>query len=117
MKKSFEVIQDLKKSKFKGDWGQLWLNLFLLKLSRAEYLMGLESFGFYYRALLPGFNLLGGQWALRYVSSQIWDISDGSQFPKILSTKLLGNSRGNTCTKFVILDTKFRFACGESDLY
>ena len=57
------------------------------------------------------------KWALRYVSTQIWDISGGSQFPKILSTKLLGNSWGNTYAKFVILDTKFRFACGESDLY
>ena len=35
-----------------------------------------------------------------------------SQFPKILSLKSFGNS----CTKFVMLDIKYRFTCGDSDL-
>ena len=34
-----------------------------------------------------------------------------------LKLKLFGNSWGNSYTKFAIVDIKFRFTCGESDLY
>ena len=34
--------------------------------------------------LLPGFNFWRGDWALGYVSSQIWDFPNMSLFPKIL---------------------------------
>ena len=40
-----------------------------------------------------------------------------SQFPKILSHKSFGNSWGNPCNKFVILDIKCCFTCWDSDLY
>ena len=36
--------------------------------------------------------------------------------PKILSLKSFGNSWGNFCSKFVVLDIKYRFTCGYSDL-
>ena len=77
-------------------------------------------------------------WALAYVSSR--DFSSISQFPrilslffflcghlarppivenaaKILSLTLFRNSWGNSYTKFAILDIKFRFTCGDADLY
>ena len=88
--------------------------------------------------LLPTFNLWKGDWALAYVSSR--DFSSISQFPrilslffflcghlarppivenaaKILSLTLFRNSWGNSYTKFAILDIKFRFTCGDADLY
>ena len=53
-------------------------------------------------------------WALGCVSIRIWHFLT---FPKILSLKSFGNSWGNSCTKFVIiLDIKYRFDCGYSDL-
>ena len=43
---------------------------------------------------------------------------NASYFPKILpSLKLFSNSWNNLHTKFVIKDTKIRFACGELILY
>ena len=36
---------------------------------------------------------------------------------KILSLKSFGKSWGDSYTKFAILGIKFRFTCGESDLY
>ena len=56
-------------------------------------------------------------YALGYVSTQIWYFSDISQFPKILSLKSFGNLFGNSYIKFAILDIKVPFTCGESDLY
>ena len=35
--------------------------------------------------LLPKFNFWKGDWALGYVSTQIWDFPNISLFPKILS--------------------------------
>ena len=49
-----------------------------------------------------------GDWTLGYVSTQIWDFCNISYFPKILSLKVFGNLWGNSYTKFVILDIKFR---------
>ena len=37
-------------------------------------------------------------------------------FPKNLSLKSFGNSWNNSYTKFAMLDIKFRFTCGESNL-
>ena len=61
--------------------------------------------------LQPKFNFLNGDWALTYVSTQIWDYLNISLFPKILSVKSFGNSRGNWCTKFAILVITFCFTC------
>ena len=58
--------------------------------------------------LLQGFNFWGGNWALRYVSTEISDFPDISLFPKVLSLKSFGNS----FTKFALLDITFRFTCG-----
>ena len=52
--------------------------------------------------LLPEFNFWKGDWALGYVSTQIWDFPNISWFPKILSLKSFGNWWGNSCTKFAI---------------
>ena len=46
-----------------------------------------------------------GHWALGYVSTQTWDFPNISLFPKILSLKSFGNSWGNSCTKFAILQS------------
>ena len=35
---------------------------------------------------------LGGDWALGYVSAQIWDIPNVSLFPRIVSLKSFGTS-------------------------
>ena len=62
--------------------------------------------GVVFGLLLPCL-LSGGDWVLGYVSTEIWDLRDISLFPKILSLKSFGNSWGNSCTKFAILDTTF----------
>ena len=67
--------------------------------------------------LLPKFNFWEGDWALAYVSTQIWDFPNISLLPKIPRLKLFTNSWGNLYTKFAILDITFHFTCGESDLY
>ena len=67
--------------------------------------------------LLSKFNFWKGDWALDYVSTQIWDFSNICLFPKILSLNSFGNSCGNSYTTLVILGIKFLFTCGESDLY
>ena len=38
-------------------------------------------------------------------------------FPNFQSLKSFGKSWGKSCTKFAILDVKFRVTCDESDLY
>ena len=53
--------------------------------------------------LLPKLNLRKGNWALGYVSTQIWDFPNISLFLK---------SFGNSYTKFAILDITFRLTCG-----
>ena len=45
------------------------------------------------------------------VSTRIWDFPNISWFPNFR------NSWGNSYTKFVMLNIKFRFTCGHSDLY
>ena len=62
--------------------------------------------------LLPKFNFWKGDWALGYVSTQIWDFPNISLFPKILSLKSFGNLWGNSYTMFAILDRTFHFTCG-----
>ena len=70
--------------------------------------------------LLSKFNFWKADWALGCLSTQIWHFFNISQFRKILSLKSFGNfsgnSWGNSFTKFVILDVKYRFTCGDSDL-
>ena len=56
-------------------------------------------------------------WVLCYVSSQFWYFPEISLFSKILNLRLFGDSWDNSCTKIFILDVKFRFTCGESNLY
>ena len=63
--------------------------------------------GFFW-LLLPKFNFWKGDWALGYVSTQIWNFPTISLFPKILSFKLFCNSWGNSdtkvcCTRYHIL--------------
>ena len=67
--------------------------------------------------LLAKLSFWKRDWGLGYVFTQIWDFRNISLFPRILSLKLFGNSWGNSCTKFAILDITFRFTFGESDLY
>ena len=55
------------------------------------------------------FNFWKGDWALGYVSTQIWDFPNISWFPKILSLTSIHNSWGNSYTKFDILDITFCF--------
>ena len=46
-------------------------------------------------------------------SNQLPDFSDISWFPKILSLKSFGDSWGNSCTKFFVLERTSRFTCDE----
>ena len=62
--------------------------------------------------LLPKFSFPKGDWALGYVSAQVWDFLNISLFPKLLSLKLVGNSWGNSYSKFAILNMTFRFTFG-----
>ena len=62
------------------------------------------------------FNILKGDWALCYVSTQIWDCSYIFLFPNILSLKSFGTWRGMLDTKLAILDIMFHFTCGQSGL-
>ena len=57
----------------------------LVKLDRARKVWYLLLRVFW--LLLPKFNFWKGDWALGYVSTQIWDFSNISLFPKILSLK------------------------------
>ena len=66
--------------------------------------------------LLSTFNFWKEDWALGCVSTLIWHFPNISQFRKILRLKWFGNWWGNSCTKFVMLDVKYRCTCGESDL-
>ena len=63
--------------------------------------------------LLSKSHFLKRKWAIGFVSTLIWDFLKISQFPKILSLKSFGNPWGN----FAILNIKFCFTCGESDLH
>lgn len=56
-------------------------------------------------------------WALGSASSQLWDSPDIAKFPKTLSITLLGNLWGSLYTKFIILEIKSCFTCGELNLY
>ena len=67
--------------------------------------------------LLQKFNFWEGDWALDYVSNQIWDFPNISLFPKIVSLKSFGNPWGNSYTKFAILDITLRFTCAWAGLY
>ena len=66
--------------------------------------------------LLSTFNFWKEDWALGCVSTLIWHFSNISQFPKILSLTSFSNSWGNSWIKFVMLDIKYRFPCGESEI-
>ena len=54
--------------------------------------------------LLPKFNFWKGDWALGYISTQIYGF--------LRSHKSFGNSWGNSYTTIAILDTMFYFTCG-----
>ena len=64
---------------------------------------------------LSTFNFRIKDWAIGCISTHIWHFSNIFSFPKILTLKSFGNSWGNPCTKFVMLDIKYRFTCGDSD--
>ena len=55
-------------------------------------------------------------WPIGCISTQSWHFSNISKFPKIPSLKLFVNSWDNSCTKFVMLDIKYRFTGGDLDL-
>ena len=61
--------------------------------------------------LLSKLNFLKRDWVPGFVSTQIWDFSNISLFPRILSPKSFANSFGNLYTRFAILDIKFGFTC------
>ena len=61
--------------------------------------------------------LVDGRLEKGYLSTQIWDYSNISQYPKIPSLKPLGNLWGKSYTKFVILDIMFRFYFWQIGLY
>ena len=61
--------------------------------------------------LLSKLNFLKRDWVPGFVSTQIWDFSNISLFPRILSPKSYANSFGNVYTRFAILDIKFGFTC------
>ena len=62
---------------------------------------------------LPKCDFWKIDWALGYVSSQNWDFPNiSAALPKILSLDPLGNLRGNSYSKFAILDMTFCFTCG-----
>lgn len=48
---------------------------------------------------------------------QFWDFLNFSLFLKTVSFKSLNNLWGNTYIKFMILDIKLPFACGERNQY
>ena len=54
---------------------------------------------------------------LDFVSIQFWHFLIVSINPQILIFKLFSNSWGNSYTKFIVIDIKFRFACSESNLH
>ena len=90
------------------------------KMEKSGKLTGKESLVFifsYFYLLLPKSNIFKGDWALGYVSTQIWGFPNIFYFPNILSLSSFCNSWSNTYNKFTILDIIFRLACGESDLY
>ena len=72
----------------------------------------ISKFACSFSHILPTFNLYKEDWTLGCVSTHIWHFSNISEFPKILSLKLFGNS----CTKFVMLNFKYRFTFRYSDL-
>ena len=67
--------------------------------------------------LLPKFNFVTWDWALGYVSTQIWNFSSNYLFSTILCLKSFDYSSGNSYPKFIILDIKFCFTFGASYLY
>ena len=91
-----------------GVFGAGWRNPVKLDRTGKVWYLLLRVFW----VLLPEFNFWGGDWALGYVCTQIWDFPNISLFSKILSLKSFGNSWGSSYTKFSILDITFRFTCG-----
>ena len=67
--------------------------------------------------VLQKFNFWEEDWTLGSISTHIWDFSNISQFSKILWLKALGIWWGDSYNMFIVLDIKFHFTCGESDLY
>ena len=66
----------------------------------------ISNFAWFWQ-LLSMFNFWKGDWVLGSVSTHIWHFSNTSQFLK---------SFGNSCTWLVMLDIKYRFTCGDSEL-
>ena len=66
--------------------------------------------------LLSMCNFWKEDWALGCISTYFAHFSNISYFPKILSVKSFNNSWGNSRTKFIILDIKYCFTCGDSNL-
>ena len=66
--------------------------------------------------MLTNFYFWQEGWTLGYHSMMLTQFPDISQLAKFLSLKSFGNSWGNSCTKFVMLDIKYHFTCSDSDL-
>ena len=56
-------------------------------------------------------------WTLGSVSKQFRDFANISLLPKILSFSLISYDFNNSYLRFLILDYKFRFICGEWNEY
>ena len=100
---------------------QSWTNKFARKyrspaiLGRAKKSWYLLSHAFW--LLLPKINFWEGDWALAMSPPKFKIFPIFRNFSIILNLKLFGNSWGNWNSAFVILNIKFRFTCGNWDLY
>ena len=66
---------------------------------------------------MPKIYFCRGDWSLDCVPVDFRDFPVISLYPKILSLMLFGNSLGNLCIEFFILDIKLRSTYGEWKLY
>ena len=64
---------------------------------------------------IANFKFSKGDSTLGFI--QVWSFSNISQFPQIVSLTLFGNLWDNSYTRTLILEIKFRFNCGDLDLY
>ena len=86
-----------------------------MKLEKTRKLWYLSLWKF--RPLLLKINFWERDWTLAFVSIQFWDFLIMSINPQILILRFFSNSWGNSYTKFIVIDIKFRFACSESNLH
>ena len=97
-------------------WQNVWDKLYTSEI--ANY--GKSSISIFPKFLLAliKFSFWEEDWAPGYNSIQFWYFLDTSLFPKILSLKKFGNSRGNSyipCLLMIII--RIRFIFGEINIW